>query len=179
MLVCTSKMLDNIGLSYMRLAGVFIHELFKRIHRVPNCEVEHVAFSVFYDWSAHLEKYILLKTPPQLNRWFQSYEQLKDCQQNKKNHSFLATSHNQCSRLLTDSARAQHILSTPWVHYKYSIDREKHMTYMYASFHPHFGNEVFSMLAVFLFNWSHRHGFTWTRQHEDTLCNVNTDQALF
>ncbi len=35
-------------------------------------------FSFLFDWNAHLERYILLKTPPESDQWFQSYEQLKD-----------------------------------------------------------------------------------------------------
>ncbi len=58
-------------------------------------------FSFLFDSSAHLERYILLETPPESDQWFQSYEQLKDCQNNKKHKRnlfpFLAISHNQCS----------------------------------------------------------------------------------
>ena len=40
--------------------------------------------------TAHLEKYILLKNPPESDQWFQSYEQLKDSQHNRKQrNSFL------------------------------------------------------------------------------------------
>ncbi len=41
-------------------------------------------FSFLFDWSAHLEKYILLKTPLELVQWFQGNEQLKDSQNNRK-----------------------------------------------------------------------------------------------
>ena len=67
-------------------------------------------FSFLLDWSAHLERYInfLLKTIPESDQWFQSYEQLKDCQNKRNSFLFLAISHNQRSRLPTDSARSQH-----------------------------------------------------------------------
>ncbi len=72
----------------------------------PTCGI----FSFLFDWSAHLKRYILLKTPPESHQWFQSYDQLKDSQNNRKQKKclFLAISHNQCSWLLTDSARSQH-----------------------------------------------------------------------
>ena len=41
-------------------------------------------FSFLFDCCAHLERYILLKTPPELDHWFQSYEQLKLSQNNRK-----------------------------------------------------------------------------------------------
>ncbi len=70
-------------------------------------------FSFLFDWSVHLEKYILLKAPPESDQWFQSYEQSKDSQKNRKQKKwipfFLAVSHNRFSRLLSDSARSQHI----------------------------------------------------------------------
>ncbi len=70
-------------------------------------------FSFLFDWSSHLERYILLKTPPESDQWFQSYKQLKESQNNRKQKkifiSFLAISHNQCFRLSTDSPRSQHI----------------------------------------------------------------------
>ncbi len=76
-------------------------------------------FSFLFGWSAHLvgssaqlERYLLLKTPPQLDQWCQSYEQLKGSQNNRKQKKylffFMAISHNQCSRLPTDPARSQH-----------------------------------------------------------------------
>ncbi len=54
----------------------------------------------------------MLTTPPELDQWFQGYEQLKDSQNNRKQkNSFLvlATSHNQCCRH-PDSARSHHIM---------------------------------------------------------------------
>ena len=63
--------------------------------------------SFICDWSAHLERNILLKIPSKSDQWFQSYEQLKDSQniENKRNlFLFLAISHNQCFRLHTDMA---------------------------------------------------------------------------
>ncbi len=45
-------------------------------------------FQFFFDWSAHLERYILLNTTPQSDQWFQSYEQLKDSQNNRKQKKF-------------------------------------------------------------------------------------------
>ena len=41
-------------------------------------------FSFLFDWSAHLDRYILLKNPPESDQWFQSYEHLKDSVNNKK-----------------------------------------------------------------------------------------------
>ncbi len=67
-------------------------------------------FSFLFDWSAHLEKYILLKSPLELVQWFQGYEQLKvlrTIENNRYSFLFLAISHNQCCRLLTDPARSQ------------------------------------------------------------------------
>ena len=56
--------------------------------RSQTCDI----FSFLFNWSAHLERYILLKTPPELDQWFQSYEQLKDSQninrKQKKIHFF-------------------------------------------------------------------------------------------
>ena len=40
--------------------------------------------SFIFDWSTHLERYILLKTPPESDQWLQSYEQLKGSQNNRK-----------------------------------------------------------------------------------------------
>ncbi len=44
------------------------------------CDIVRLVF----DWIAHLERYILLKTPLESDQWFQSYEQLKDSQNNRK-----------------------------------------------------------------------------------------------
>ena len=41
-------------------------------------------FSFLFDWSAHMERYILFKTPPELDQWFQSYEQWNGSQNNRK-----------------------------------------------------------------------------------------------
>ncbi len=49
-------------------------------------------FSFLWDWIAHLERYILLKTPPELDQWFHSYEQLKDSQNNRKQNKFISCS---------------------------------------------------------------------------------------
>ena len=91
-------------------------------------EVKHKAFSVFYliDKSVHLEKYILLKAPPESDQWFQSYEQFKDSQNKTKeiNSLVLAVSHNQCSRLPTDPARFQHICKALYVFEKKSWRNE-------------------------------------------------------
>ena len=79
--------------------------------------------SFLFDWSVHLESYILLKTPLESDQWFQSYEQileeqLKDSQNNrkpKKKILFLAISHNQYSRLRLIGT---HILKTlKWYSY--------------------------------------------------------------
>ncbi len=45
----------------------------------------HFQFSVWFK-SAHLERYILLKTPPESEKWFQSYEELEGIKiiENKK-----------------------------------------------------------------------------------------------
>ena len=66
-------------------------------------------FSFLFEWSAHLERYILLKTPPELVQWFQINEQLKDSQNRKRKEFFFIVLHNQCSHLATDSARSQRI----------------------------------------------------------------------
>ncbi len=52
---------------------------------------------------------ILLKTPPESDERFQSYEQLKDFQNNKKQKKFIPffsgyISQSMCSRLPTDTA---------------------------------------------------------------------------
>ncbi len=68
--------------------------------------------SSLFDWSPHLEMYILLKTLPESDQWFQSYSNWKVLRtiENKRNgFLFLAISHNQCSWLLTDPAWSQHI----------------------------------------------------------------------
>ncbi len=41
-------------------------------------------FSFLFDWCVHLERYILLKTPPESVQWYQSYEHLKGSQNNRK-----------------------------------------------------------------------------------------------
>ena len=59
-----------------------------------------------------MERYILLKRPPESDQWFQSYEQLEDSQNKRKQKKFivfLAISHNQCSWLPNDSTRLLHI----------------------------------------------------------------------
>ncbi len=49
----------------------------------------HFQFSI---WSAHLEMYILLKTPLESVQWFQGYEQLKGSQNNRKQKKFTSFS---------------------------------------------------------------------------------------
>ena len=69
-------------------------------------------FNILFDWGPHLERYILLKTTPESDQWFQSYSNWKILKtiENKRNaFLFLALSHNRCCRLLTDPARSQHI----------------------------------------------------------------------
>ena len=69
-------------------------------------------FSFLFDWSPYKERHILLKTPPESDQWFQSYSNWKILKtiENKRNaFLFLAVSHNQCSPLLTDPGRLQHI----------------------------------------------------------------------
>ncbi len=46
-------------------------------------------FNFLFDWNAHLERYILLKTPPESDQWFQSYEQLKNSKNNRKLKKFI------------------------------------------------------------------------------------------
>ncbi len=41
-------------------------------------------FSFLFDWSAHLERYNLLKTSLESVQWFQGYEQLNGSQNNRK-----------------------------------------------------------------------------------------------
>ena len=41
-------------------------------------------FQFLFDCSAHLKRYILLKTPLESAQWFQGYEKLKGSQNNKK-----------------------------------------------------------------------------------------------
>ncbi len=75
-------------------------------------------FSFLFDWNPHQERYVLLKTPPESDQWFQSYSNWKILKtiENKRNSSlFLAVSHSQCSRLLTDPTRSQHILMYFWL----------------------------------------------------------------
>ncbi len=77
--------------------------------RSRTCDV----FSFLFDWSPHQERYILLKTPPEPDQWFQSYSNWKILKtiENKRNaFLFLSVSQNQCSRLPTEPARSQHIL---------------------------------------------------------------------
>ncbi len=60
---------------------------------ISQSEVEHVTFSVIYfNWIAHLKRYILLKTPSELDQWFQSCEQLKDSLNNRKQKKFISFS---------------------------------------------------------------------------------------
>ncbi len=49
---------------------------------VETCKCD--IFSFLFDWSAHLKKYILLKTPLESVQWCQGYEQLKGSQNNRK-----------------------------------------------------------------------------------------------
>ena len=46
-------------------------------------------FSFQFDCSAHLERYILLKTPPESDQWFQGYEHLNDSLNNRKQRKFI------------------------------------------------------------------------------------------
>ena len=75
--------------------------------RTHTCDI----FSFLLDWSAHLERYILLKTPLESVQWFQmsNWRVLRTIENNRNSFLFLATSHNQCCRLPTDPARSQHI----------------------------------------------------------------------
>ncbi len=49
----------------------------------PACDI----FSFLFDWSVHLEILILLKTPPESDQCFQSYEQLQDFINNRKHRN--------------------------------------------------------------------------------------------
>ncbi len=75
-------------------------------------------FSFLFDWSAHLQRYILLKTPPESDQWFQGYEQLKILRtiENNRNSFPLVVYQNQYCRLPTDPARSQHISLTLNIH---------------------------------------------------------------
>ena len=46
MLVFTSKMLDNIILSYLRLAGVYLCTMFRSIWQKPNCALQRIGFKM-------------------------------------------------------------------------------------------------------------------------------------
>ena len=46
MLACTSKMLDNIASSYLRLAGVFISALFKSVLLCPELHIGCAGFKM-------------------------------------------------------------------------------------------------------------------------------------
>ena len=71
-------------------------------------------FSFLFDWSPHYERYVLLRTC--LNRASGSKVTAIDDSQINRNKTnvflFLSVSHNQCSKLPTDPARSQHIMST-------------------------------------------------------------------
>ncbi len=67
-------------------------------------------FKILFGWSAHLQRYVCWK--PRLN-WTSGSKVMSSWRipiGNKRNSFlFLALSHNQCSRLLTDSAKSQHM----------------------------------------------------------------------
>ena len=50
---------------------------------------KHKIYSFIFDKSTFLEWCIMLKIPPESNHWFQSYEQLKDPQNNRKQKKFI------------------------------------------------------------------------------------------
>ncbi len=92
-------------------------------------------FRFLFDWSAYLDSYILLKTQPESGQWFQSYEQLKDSQNNRKQKKFnsffglglyLTTN---ASNFRLDSARSQHIfwMWGIWVRFlfKYNVGEKQ------------------------------------------------------
>ena len=61
-------------------------------------------FSFLFDWSCHLERYILLKTSLELVQWFQGYEQLKiprTIENNWNAFLFLAICHHQSRAINT------------------------------------------------------------------------------
>ena len=53
----------------------------------------------------------MLKTPPEPDQWFQSYEDSQNNRKQNKYISFSCCTRNQCCRLQTDPARSQHIKS--------------------------------------------------------------------
>ena len=66
--------------------------------------------SFLFDWSAHSQTYVFAENLIWIP-WFQRYcnwRILKTLKKTKEIHFFLTVSHNQCSRLPTDSARLQH-----------------------------------------------------------------------
>ena len=63
-----------------------------------------------FDWSAHLERYILLKTHLNWSSGSKIMSRiLRTIEKNRNSFLFLVISHNQCSWLPTDSARSQHM----------------------------------------------------------------------
>ena len=69
-------------------------------------------FNFLFDWIAHLGKCILLKTLPNQtsgSKVMSNWVILKTIENKRNSFVFLAISHNQCSRLPTDSIRSQHI----------------------------------------------------------------------
>ncbi len=79
--------------------------------------------SFLFDWNSHWERYILLKTPPESDQWFQSYWKILKTIEKKRNvFFFLVVSHNQCSWLPIDPATQMcHVVVslcnfTLWIH---------------------------------------------------------------
>ncbi len=130
-------------LAYYQLTS--IHELLLNVHnnnltylkiryREISLNIVHVIFSVFYSievliwrgtccWKPHLNRTSGSKV---LSNW-----RILKTIENKRNSPFLAISHNQCSRLLTDSARLQHkwLNWSIWPNYTNFINFEIHSRY--------------------------------------------------
>ena len=69
-------------------------------------------FSFLFDSSTHEKRYILMKTPPESDQWFQSYSKMKNSHKNRKQKKYVPFSG--CisqSMLSTNYTRSQHILS--------------------------------------------------------------------
>ena len=105
--LCQKKILEKDGSLHL---NVYSND--QQWWDLGKSEIERVTFS--FDWSAHLERYILLKTPSELDKWFQSYEQLKGSQnkgKQKKSIPFSGCISQSMQMTSTDPARLQHMWS--------------------------------------------------------------------
>ena len=64
-------------------------------------------FIFLFDWSAHLEGYILLKPPPELDQWFQSYSNWRILKTIKKQKKYIPFS---------DFMSQSMLLTSGWFH---------------------------------------------------------------